>query len=160
VAAREGRLHRNFMGYTVMPASDMMAVGVSGIGEVQGAFFQNRKKLSTYYQALDAGRLPVARGYVLDDDDRVRQYVIQQIMCNFKVSKADVERRFGVDFDTYFHRSLDRLDDVREAGFVEFTETELRVREEGRLFVRNVCMAFDRYLEAKTAETPVFSRTV
>jgi oxygen-independent coproporphyrinogen-3 oxidase len=160
VAAREGRLHRNFMGYTVMPASDMMAVGVSGIGEVQGAFFQNRKKLSTYYEALDAGRLPVARGYVLDHDDRVRQYVIQQIMCNFRVSKADVEQRFGVDFDTYFQRSLDRLDDVREAGFVEFTETELRVREEGRLFVRNVCMAFDRYLEAKTAETPVFSRTV
>jgi oxygen-independent coproporphyrinogen-3 oxidase len=149
VAAREGRLHRNFMGYTV-----------SGIGEVQGAFFQNRKKLSTYYEALDAGRLPVARGYVLDDDDRVRQYVIQQIMCNFKVSKDEVERRFGVDFDTYFQRSLERLDDVREAGFVEFTETELRVREEGRLFVRNVCMAFDRYLEAKTTETPVFSRTV
>jgi oxygen-independent coproporphyrinogen-3 oxidase len=160
VAAREGRLRRNFMGYTVMPASDMMAVGVSGIGEVQGAFFQNRKKLSTYYEALDAGRLPVARGYVLDHDDRVRQYVIQQIMCNFRVSKADVEQRFGVDFDTYFQRSLDRLDDVREAGFVEFTEAELRVKEEGRLFVRNVCMAFDRYLEAKTAETPVFSRTV
>jgi oxygen-independent coproporphyrinogen III oxidase len=160
VAAREGRLHRNFMGYSVMPASDMMAFGISGIGEVQGAFFQNEKKLSAYYQALDAGRLPVSRGYVLDEDDGIRQYVIQQIMCNFRIRKDDVARRFGVDFDSYFARSLDGLREVEEAGFVERTEEGLRVREEGRLFVRNVCMAFDRYLEAKSAEKPVFSRTV
>lgn len=160
VAAREGRLHRNFMGYTVMPASDMVAVGVSGIGEVQGAFFQNRKKLSTYYEALDAGRLPIEKGYVLDADDRIRQYVIQQIMCNFQVSKEEVARRFDIDFDLYFRRALDGLYELREAGFVELDEGVLRVREEGRLFVRNVCMAFDRYLEAKRAEKPVFSRTV
>jgi oxygen-independent coproporphyrinogen-3 oxidase len=160
VAAREGRLHRNFMGYTVKPASDMVAVGVSGIGEVQGAFFQNRKKLSTYYEALDAGRLPVEKGYVLDADDRIRQYVIQQIMCNFRISKADVARRFGIDFDRYFQRALESLHEVRDAGFVEVTDEGLRVREEGRLFVRNVCMAFDRYLEAKNADKPVFSRTV
>jgi len=160
VAAREGRLHRNFMGYTVKPASDMVAVGVSGIGEVQGAFFQNRKKLSTYYEALDAGELPVAKGYVLDTDDRIRQYVIQQIMCNFWISKEDVAARFGIDFDQYFHRSLESLHEVRDAGFVELNGEGLRVREEGRLFVRNVCMAFDRYLEAKATEKPVFSRTV
>jgi oxygen-independent coproporphyrinogen III oxidase len=160
VAAQEGRLHRNFMGYSVMPASDMMAFGISGIGEVQGAFFQNEKKLSTYYEALDAGRLPVSRGYVLDEDDRIRQYVIQQIMCNFRIRKDDVARRFGVDFDQYFARPLAGLREVEEAGFVERTEEGLRVREEGRLFVRNVCMAFDRYLEAKSAEKPVFSRTV
>jgi oxygen-independent coproporphyrinogen III oxidase len=160
VAAREGRLHRNFMGYSVMPASDMIAFGISGIGEVQGAFFQNEKKLSTYYEALNAGRLPVSRGYVLDHDDRIRQYVIQQIMCNFRIGKEDVARRFGVDFDSYFARSLEGLREVEEVGFVERTEEGLRVREEGRLFVRNVCMAFDRYLEAKSAEKPVFSRTV
>jgi len=160
VAAREGRLHRNFMGYSVMPASDMIAFGISGIGEVQGAFFQNEKKLSTYYEALDAGRLPVSRGYVLDEDDRVRQYVIQQIMCNFRIAKADVAERFGVDFEAYFARSLEALREVEEAGFVERSEEGLRVKEEGRLFVRNVCMAFDRYLEAKSAEKPVFSRTV
>ncbi len=160
VAAHEGRLHRNFMGYSVMPASDMIAFGISGIGEVQGAFFQNEKKLSRYYEALDQGRLPVSRGYVLDRDDRIRQYVIQQIMCNFRVSKGEVEERFGVDFDTYFERSLDALKEVREAGFVEISDEGLRVKEEGRLFVRNVCMAFDRYLQAKEAEAPVFSRTV
>lgn len=160
VAARERRLHRNFMGYTVMPASDMIAFGISGIGEVQGAFFQNQKKLSTYYQALDGGFLPVARGYVLDEDDKIRQYVIQQIMCNFRISKEDVAERFGVDFDAYFRTALRRLEELKEAGFVETTHEALRVSDTGRLFVRNVCMAFDRYLEAKTDEKPVFSRTV
>ena len=160
VAAREGRLSRNFMGYTVTPASDMVAFGVSGIGEVQGAFFQNRKKLSTYYEALDGGGLPVEKGYALDRDDQIRQHVIKQIMCNFKVVKADVNRRFGIDFDEYFRSSLDALHEVRDAGFVEIDSDVLRVKEEGRLFVRNVCMAFDRYLEAKAAAKPVFSRTV
>jgi oxygen-independent coproporphyrinogen-3 oxidase len=160
VAAREGRLSRNFMGYTVTPASDMVAFGVSGIGEVQGAFFQNRKKLSTYYEALDGGGLPVEKGYALDEDDKIRQHVIKQIMCNFKVVKADVNCRFGIDFDEYFERSLDALQEVREAGFVELDSDVLRVKEEGRLFVRNVCMAFDRYLEAKGTAKPVFSRTV
>jgi oxygen-independent coproporphyrinogen III oxidase len=165
VAANEGRLYRNFMGYTVMPASDMVGVGISGIGEVQHGFFQNEKKLSTYYEALDAGRLPVARGYVLDKDDRIRQYVIQQIMCNFRVRKEDVRERFGIDFDSYMARSLARLDEVRAAGFVELDEDGLRVTPAGRVFVRNVCMAFDRYLMEKEAanadtERPVFSRTV
>jgi oxygen-independent coproporphyrinogen III oxidase len=160
VAARENRLHRNFMGYTVMPASDMVAVGISGIGDVQSAFFQNEKKLSTYYEALDAGRLPVSRGYLLDEDDRIRQHVIQQIMCNFNVRKDDVRERFGVDFDDYLGASLARLDEVREAGFVELDDDGLRVTPEGRLFVRNVCMAFDRYLMDKEQEKPVFSRTV
>jgi oxygen-independent coproporphyrinogen-3 oxidase len=165
-AAAEGRLHRNFMGYTVMPASDMVAVGISGIGEVQHAFFQNEKKLSRYYEALDDGRLPVQRGYLLDDDDIVRQHVIQQIMCNFEIRKAEVRERFGIDFDDYFAESLARLDDVRDAGFVQLDDRALRVTEEGRLFVRNVCMAFDRYLEEKLRpsdgekKTPVFSRTV
>jgi oxygen-independent coproporphyrinogen III oxidase len=162
LAAGEGRLYRNFMGYTVMPASDMVGIGISGIGEVQHGFFQNEKKLSTYYEALDAGRLPVSRGYLLDEDDRIRQYVIQQIMCNFRVRKADVRERFGVEFDDYLATSLARLDDVRAAGFVELDGDGLRVTPQGRVFVRNVCMAFDRYLmdKEKPAEKPVFSRTV
>ncbi|MDX1673279.1 MAG: oxygen-independent coproporphyrinogen III oxidase [Longimicrobiales bacterium] len=170
VAAHENRLYRNFMGYTVMPASDMVAVGISGIGEVQQAFFQNEKKLSRYYQALDDDRLPVQRGYLLSEDDVIRQYVIQEIMCNFRVSKPDVNERFGIRFDDYFADALARLDAVRDAGFVEEDDDALRVTPRGRLFVRNVCMEFDRYLtekgqaraesEAEEEETPVFSRTV
>ena len=168
VAASERRLHRNFMGYTVMPASDMIGLGISGIGEVRHAFFQNEKKLSTYYEAIDAERLPVARGYLLDRDDRIRQHVIHEIMCNFRIDKADVRGRFGVEFDGYLADSIERLDEVRNAGFVELDAQGLRVTPEGRLFVRNVCMAFDRYLLAKQKEKkgeaprerPVFSRTV
>jgi len=160
-AARAGRLDRNFMGYTVKPSNAMIAFGVSGIGEVEGGFFANEKKLSRYYEALDSGRVPIERGYLLDADDRIRQYVIRQLMCNFKVSKAEVAARFGIDFDAYFASSLAALDEVRAEGFVELGEDALTVTMPGRLFVRNVCMAFDRYLEAKRlAEKPVFSRTV
>jgi len=159
-AARAGRLDRNFMGYTVKPSSVALACGVSGIGEVEGGFFQNERKLSTYYAALEAGRLPIQRGYVLDQDDRVRQYVIRQLMCNFAVDKRAVEARFGIDFDTYFEAPLGSLDEVRQAGFVTEDAGRLAIGEAGRLFVRNVCMAFDRYLAAKTPDRPVFSRTV
>jgi oxygen-independent coproporphyrinogen-3 oxidase len=158
-AAHERRLHRNFMGYTVQPASDMVAFGISGIGDVQGGYFQNEKKLSTYYDALDKGELPVARGYQLNADDRVRRYVITQLMCNFRVQKAEVRERFDVEFDTYFERSLERLAEPLDAGFVELSDDAVAVTAAGRLFVRNVCMAFDRYLEQKT-DRPVFSRTV
>ncbi len=160
-AARAGRLDRNFMGYTVKPSNAMIAFGVSGIGEVAGGFFANEKKLSRYYAALDAGKLPIERGYLLDADDRIRQYVIRQLMCNFKVEKAEVATRFGIDFDTYFASALAALAEAREEGFVEVGAQELTVTPAGRLFVRNVCMAFDRYLEAKRlAARPVFSRTV
>lgn len=160
VAARGGRLHRNFMGYSIKPASDMVAFGISGIGEVQGAFFQNEKKLSDYYLALDEGRLPIQRGYVLDQDDRVRQHVIRELMCNFRVSKIEVGGRFGIDFGEYFEASLVRLTPLLEAGFVKEEGDALVVPEKGRLLVRNVCMAFDRYLADKEGDGPVFSRTI
>jgi oxygen-independent coproporphyrinogen-3 oxidase len=160
VAARERRLHRNFMGYTVKPASDMVAFGISGIGDVQRGYFHNAKKLSHYYRALDDGRLPVQRGYLLDDDDRIRRFVITQLMCNFHLAKADVETRFGIDFDDYFAGSLAKLTEPAAAGFVTLANEALTVTDAGRLFVRNVCMAFDRYLEAKSTDTPMFSRTV
>jgi oxygen-independent coproporphyrinogen-3 oxidase len=164
-AARESRLERNFMGYSATPAAETIALGVSGIGEFDGAFFQNERKLSRYYAALDAGRLPIERGYLLDDDDRLRQFVIRQLMCSFAVDKDVVERRFGIDFDRYFEVPLARLSAWSEDGcgpmlIVEEGRT-LRVTEPGRVFVRNVCMAFDRYLEARQATgKPAYSRTV
>lgn len=160
VAARERRLHRNFMGYTVKPASDMVAFGISGIGDVQSGYFQNAKKLSAYYRSLDDGRLPIERGYILDQDDCIRRHVITQLMCNFHVDKSDVSRRFGIDFDEYFSDSLEKLVEPVREGFVELTDGTLAVTDAGRLFVRNVCMAFDRYLESKSKDKPVFSRTV
>lgn len=163
-ALDQRELHRNFMGYTVQNARDMVALGVSGIGDVQGAFIQNAKKLSDYYSALDDGRFPIERGYALDDDDQVRRHVITELMCNGRLDIAAVERRFSVVFADYFAAELRELRGAGSAeadGLVEIGPSALEVTAIGRMFVRNVCMVFDRYLRARTAgPQPVFSRTV
>ena len=160
VAAREGRLERNFMGYTVKPTSTMIGFGVSAIGDLDGAYFQNCKKLSTYHDAIESGRLPIERGRLLDPDDRLRRHVIMQIMCNFKVDKGAVARRFGIDFDDYFASSIAGLAELGEAGFVRNDGEALEIVGAGRLFVRNAAMAFDRYLQGQRPDGPAFSRTV
>ena len=162
VAARQRRLHRNFMGYTTRPAPDLLGLGVSSIGDVRGAFAQNAKKLTSYYAALDAGRFPIEKGYALSADDLLRRHVIAQLMCNFHVGRRQVEAQFGVAFDDYFAPELERLSAgaVRD-GFLHVTAEGLDVTERGRLFVRNICMEFDRYLPAHLREAkPVFSRTI
>jgi oxygen-independent coproporphyrinogen-3 oxidase len=162
LAARARRLHRNFMGYTTLPAPDMVGAGTSAISDVRGAFAQNEKKLSTYYAAIDAGRFPIERGYVLSRDDEVRRDVIAQLMCNFHVSRARMRDNFRIDIDDYFEAELD---DLRRPGgpvahgFVTIDATGLTVTGTGQLFVRNLCMAFDRYLPSH-AGRPVFSRTI
>lgn len=162
IAARERRLHRNFMGYTTRRAGDMLGVGVSAIGDLQGAFAQNVKKLPPYYEAIEAGRFPIERGYVLSADDLVRRYVITELMCNFHVDRAEASRRFGVAFDAYFEPELSALrapGGPVDHGFLIIDDESLEVTGHGRLFVRNICMQFDRYLAAHDGR-PVFSRTI
>jgi oxygen-independent coproporphyrinogen-3 oxidase len=163
-AVNDRTLSRNFMGYTVQSARDMVAIGVSGIGDVQGLFVQNAKKLTSYYSALDAGRFPIERGYALDADDRLRRHVITELMCNAHLDVREVERRFGVTFADYFGDELRELTGGQSAatdGLVRVTPGAIEVSAIGRMFIRNVCMVFDRYLRARTAAaTPVFSRTV
>ncbi len=161
-AVRNRTLHRNFMGYTTKPATDMVGVGVSAIGDVRGAFAQNVKKLSTYYRALDSGTFPIERGYILDADDVLRQYVITQLMCNFYLDRREVERRFGVSFGDYFRGELAAL--AADCGpvvhdFIEIDPAQLQVLPRGRRFIRNICMIFDRYRRIEP-EQPVFSRTI
>jgi oxygen-independent coproporphyrinogen III oxidase len=163
-AVESGRLHRNFMGYTVQSARDMVGAGISSISDVQGAYAQNVKKLPEYFQSVTAGRFPIERGRRLDADDALRRHVITQIMCNFHLDMRDVERRFGIVFRDYFATELAKLtgdDSPVSHGLLEAGEATLDVTPRGRLFVRNVCMAFDRYLEAmKNPDKPAFSRTV
>ena len=156
-------LSRNFMGYTVKAAPDMIGVGVSAIGDVAGAYAQNQKKLPRYYDALDQGLLPIDRGYRLSADDRLRRFVITQLMCNFHVDKRAVEDAFGIAFDQTFARELAELaspDGLIANGFVTASRDALHVEPLGRLFVRNVAMLFDRYLLEKKVDAPIFSRTV
>lgn len=161
VAARERRLHRNFMGYTTRSAPDCVAVGVSAISDVAGAFSQNHKSLARYYEAIDAGRFPVERGYALTPDDQIRRFTIAELMCNFRLDRADVRDRFGVDLAEYFAEELDALraaDGPVADGLLEIAPGGLTVTARGRWFVRNICMAFDRYLASHQGR-PVFSRT-
>jgi len=157
------RLHRNFMGYTVQSARDMLAVGISGIGDVQGAYVQNVKKLPAYYRALDESRLPVERGVRLDDDDLLRRHVITNLMCNLYLDVRDVERTFGLCFVDTFAAELAELAGPNSPvadGLVRISPDAIEVTPLGRLFVRNVCMVFDRYLRGRSQDKPVFSRTV
>jgi oxygen-independent coproporphyrinogen-3 oxidase len=142
----------------------MVAVGVSGIGDLRGALVQNVKTLTGYYEAIEAGRFPIERGYVLDRDDRIRRYVITELMCRLRLDLPEVSRRYGIDARQYFAQELTELagDDSPSAdGLVTIDDESIEVTEEGRQFVRNVCMIFDRhYRERAASSTPVFSRTV
>jgi oxygen-independent coproporphyrinogen III oxidase len=162
VAARERRLHRNFMGYTTRPATDVVGVGISAIGDVRGAFAQNVKKLPDYYSALDAGRFPIDRGYALNADDLIRRRVITELMCNFHVDYRDLRDRFGIDADRYFEsefQSLTAAGGPAADGLLNITGSALTVTPRGRLFVRTICMHFDKYLPAHQGQA-TFSRTI
>jgi oxygen-independent coproporphyrinogen-3 oxidase len=162
VAARDRTLYRNFMGYTTHPAKEFIGVGVSSIGDVGGAFAQNTKKLNRYKDALDKGLPPIERGFERSADDEIRRDVIQSLMCNFFLDIPRIEKSYGIDFPSYFAASLRELDDGPVGhGFVKRTPKSIEVTEAGRLFVRNVCMAFDAYLQKQGGgDKPVFSRTV
>jgi oxygen-independent coproporphyrinogen-3 oxidase len=161
VAQRQGRLQRNFMGYTVMAGADMIGFGVSAIGDVRGALVQDEKKLVHYYRMLDQGLLPVARGYQRTADDEIRREVIHTLMCNFVVDRKTIEDRHGIVFGEYLRESLDRLQPYVGDGMCEIDDTAVRAVGLGQVFVRNLAMCFDAHLVDKlAAKDPVFSRTV
>jgi oxygen-independent coproporphyrinogen-3 oxidase len=160
-AQEERRLHRNFQGYTTHPASDTIAFGISGIGDLQGAYIQNIKEHDAYAAALREGRLPTYRGVLLTRDDIVRRHIITQLMCNFYLDKRDVERRFDLDFEREFESELARLAPAQQDGFVALGPDSITVTALGRIFIRNLCMTFDQYLDKGEDRTsPVFSRTI
>ncbi|MFH2071624.1 MAG: coproporphyrinogen III oxidase, partial [Actinomycetota bacterium] len=163
LALNEGTLSRNFMGYTTKRGTEMVALGTSGISDVAGAYAQNHKRLNSYYTSVDTGELPVERGLPLSRDDRIRRHVITELMCNGVVRPSDVETGFGIDFGTYFAAELEDLTGpggAVEEGMVRVDGDALVATDLGRLFIRNVAMAFDAYLRDKTGDRPVFSRTV
>jgi oxygen-independent coproporphyrinogen-3 oxidase len=164
VAARERRLHRNFMGYTTRPAADLLALGMSGISELAGAFAQNDPDLAGYQNALDEGRLPVVKGHQLSTDDCLRRLAITHLMCNLELPWDVAAERFGVRLDEAFAAELERMAPLLEDGLVVREADRLRVTGLGRFFVRNVCMELDAHLPRETAagigERPIFSRTV
>jgi oxygen-independent coproporphyrinogen III oxidase len=146
LAQQQGRLHRNFQGYSAQAESDMLGFGISSIGRVGPTYVQNLKNIEDYYAAIDAARLPVYRGLVLSQDDLVRRAVIQALICQFRLSLESIELAYLIDFRKYFARELEELKRLEEDGLVEVQPDWIVVTSMGRLLVRIVCMVFDRYL--------------
>jgi len=159
-ALAEDRIHRNFMGYTVMPAADQVGVGVTAIGDVSGSYAANIKKLPAYKRSIDAGLLPVDRGLIRTAEDELRRTVIHRIICTLRLDYGWVEREFGIDPRDHFAGALVELEPMAADGLVEITGDGLTVTPRGRFFLRNLCMPFDAYLGATGPDAPKFSRTV
>ncbi|MGH8854708.1 MAG: oxygen-independent coproporphyrinogen III oxidase [Telluria sp.] len=146
VAQRQGRLHRNFQGYSTHADTDLVACGVSAIGAVGATYSQNVKTLDEYYELLDQNELPVARGVRLGMDDVLRRTLIQKLMCQFEVSITVLELAFPIVFRDYFASELAQLRRMETDGLLSLGPEWLTVSMKGRLLIRNICMVFDRYL--------------
>jgi oxygen-independent coproporphyrinogen-3 oxidase len=151
IAQSQGRLQRDFQGYSTHPESDTLSFGVSAIGRIGPTYYQNCKELDHYYEALDAGRLPVARGLELSADDLLRRAVIQALMCHFRLSIESIELAHLIDFREYFAAELADLRRLAAEGLVELDGDWIVVTPKGRLLVRVIAMVFDRYLRTRTA---------
>ena len=147
IAKRQGRLHRNFQGYSTQPDCDLLALGVSSIGRVGSTFSQNVKTLEAYYDLLDQGRLPVERGLAMSRDDLVRQSVIMALMCQGHVLFESIELAHLIEFKPYFSQELETLSHMQTQGLVAVDSTGIQVTELGWFFVRGVAMVFDKYLQ-------------
>jgi oxygen-independent coproporphyrinogen III oxidase len=146
VAQRQGRLIRDFQGYSCGGDMDLLAFGVSAIGKVGPVYCQNAKELEAYYGCLDDGHLPILRGIELSADDLARRAVIQSLACHFSVAKESIEIAHLLDFDTYFAREMRELKTLERDGLVDVSDDWIHVTPRGRLLVRAVCAVFDRYL--------------
>jgi oxygen-independent coproporphyrinogen III oxidase len=157
VAQREGTLQRNFQGYSTHAGASIYAFGMSAISQTEDSYRQNLKDLDGYYAALDAGRLPLERGLLLTDEDRLRRQVIMRIMCDRRVNYADLSRRLGVDFREKFGPEIESLADLEADGLVARGDDGFVVTGVGALLIRVVAMRFDAYLEKGPRR---FSKTV
>lgn len=147
VAKRQGRLHRNFQGYSTQPDCDLVALGVSAIGHIGATYSQNAKTLPEYYDALRQGQLPIARGLALTRDDLVRRAVIMALMCQGRLEFESIELAHLVNMREYFKDELAQMQVMAEQGLVEIEPGAIQVTRMGWYFVRGVAMVFDRYLQ-------------
>ncbi len=148
VAKRQGRLHRNFQGYSTQPDCDLIALGVSAIGRIGATYSQNAKTLDEYYDYLDQGRFPVVRGLAVTRDDLVRRAVIMALMCQGQLSFEQIEHAWLLNFRDYFAAELALLADLQKQGLVTVDAHGIEVTASGWFLVRAIAMVFDRYLQA------------
>lgn len=145
IAQREGKLHRNFQGYTTLPDADLFGFGITSISMLDDVYFQNHKRLKDYYQAIDAGNLPVEKAVFLDYDDMLRREVIMELMCQFNLSKRQIEAKYTIDFEQYFGWEQEHLQALEKDGLVQVDSEQIQVTPVGRLLIRNIATVFDAY---------------
>ncbi len=146
-AQRAGKLQRNFQGYSTHGDCDLVAFGVSSISAFGGVYIQNTKMVEHYQQLIDSGKLAFVKGFVLNDDDHLRQFIINQLICHFSLSFNEVQQRFGVNPQQYFSEELEELAPMIEDGLLTVSAIGIRVHNAGRLLIRRICMVFDEYLK-------------
>lgn len=148
-AYKEKRLQRNFQGYTVLDVDDLISFGITAIGYVQKGYFQNVKELETYYGLLDKESLPTFRGKLLSQEDLVRRFVIQRLMCDFRLDKELFLKTYERPFEAYFSDECLRLKELFPLGLYEEDDKVLKATPLGELFIRNIASSFDWYLAQK-----------
>lgn len=159
-AIEKGELHRNFQGYTTKGGADLIGIGLTSIGEGRDYYAQNFKEMEAYEASIDAGRLPHERGVSLNEDDRIRQYVIMELMSNFKLDIIRFESVYGVKFATYFAEALEELRPFEADDLITITPESISCSATGTLLIRNIAMAFDAYMHRHAANEKTFSKTV
>jgi oxygen-independent coproporphyrinogen-3 oxidase len=153
VAKRQGRLHRNFQGYSTQPDCDLIGLGISAIGRMGGTYSQNAKTMEEYVDMLDHGQLPIVKGLALSRDDLIRRSWIMAIMCQGHVQYEAFNEAWLIDAKKYFAAEIEQLNSLQAQGLVELTNGGLQVTPMGWFFVRGVAMVFDKYLQADRNRT-------
>jgi len=158
-ALKEKKLYRNFQGYSTNAGADLYAFGITSISQLKNIYAQNYKTEKEYYKALDDEQIPTAKGYRLTEDDQIRREVIMKLMCDFELNFKSIEDKFKINFNDYFAWGLSNLKKMQKDELVEISNEGIKVKDMGRLLIRNVAMNFDGYIERK-ADTARYSRTV
>jgi oxygen-independent coproporphyrinogen-3 oxidase len=161
IAQQNRTLHRNFQGYTTKAGADLYGMGITAISGFRNAYAQNYRDIPSWEKAVAERGVATMRGYHLSDDDRLRRAVISRLLCHTVVPKQEINSEFGVDFDEYFAEELRRLETPCDDGLVLLDANEIRTTWLGRIFIRNLAMVFDPYLEKQHLDAkPLFSKTL
>jgi len=146
VSQKRKQLQRNFQGYSTRAGTDIYGFGMSSISQIPEAYWQNEKDLVKYYAALDAGQVPLVRGYFVTEEDKIRRETIMRVMCDLSLDYGAMSQRLGITFPSYFEHEIESLAGFEADGLVRRSPTGMEVTETGRLFIRNIAMCFDNTL--------------
>lgn len=157
LAQKEKTMQRNFQGYSTKGGVDIYALGMSSISQVDNIYVQNFKEIPRYTELINNDTLPFEKGFILSQDDLVRREVIMRLMCDLELNYKNMSNSLNIDFQKYFYEDLKGLDLFEEDNLITFNENGFKVTESGRLFIRNIAMIFDVYLENNNAR---YSKTI